>query len=157
MRYSSIVAVIAGALVCTIAQAGDVYKIVDARGNTVYTDMPLPGAILVSTGTPRPPEVVSRTNAENQANTNRQLNASNQHIADQQTDARAAAEVAKDLEASRAERCKKAQANYNQTINSRRLYRDEPGGKRTYLSDAEIAAARVEAKKQVDAICGGKD
>jgi hypothetical protein len=47
-----------------------------------------------------------------------------------------------------------ARADYTQTINSRRLYRDEPGGKRTYLTDAELAAIRVEAAKQVEAICG---
>jgi hypothetical protein len=154
MRHSSILAVFAGILTCAIAQAGDVYKIIDDHGNTVYTDKPLPGAVLVSTGTPHPPEAAARSYAEQQANTTRQLNASNQHISDQQTDARAAATVAKDLEATRLERCKKARAEYQQTINSRRLYREEAGGKRNYLSDAELASARIDAQKQVDAICG---
>ena len=38
MRHSTLVAVIAGVLTCAVAQAGDVYKSVDERGNTLYTD-----------------------------------------------------------------------------------------------------------------------
>jgi Domain of unknown function (DUF4124) len=154
MRHSLILAVIAGMLTCAVAQAGDVYKYVDERGNTLYTDKPIPGAVLVSTGTQRPPEVAAKSYAAAQANTRNQLSASNQRISDQQDNARIAANVAKDLESTRIERCKKARADYTQTINSRRLYRDEPGGKRTYLSDAELAAIRVEAAKQVETICG---
>jgi hypothetical protein len=154
MRHSLILAVIAGVLTCAAAQAGDVYKYVDERGNTLYTDKPIPGAVLVSTGSQRPPEVAAKSYAAAQSNTKAQLGASNQRIADQQDNARIAANVAKDLESTRVERCKKARADYTQTINSRRLYRDEPGGKRTYLSDAELAAIRVEAAKQVETICG---
>ena len=99
----------------------------------MYTDKPIPGAVRVSTGTQRPPEVAARAYAQQQSAQNSQLAASNQRIATAQNDARIAANVAKDLEATRADRCKKARADYTQTINSRRLYRDEPGGKRTYL------------------------
>jgi len=154
MRHPSILALATAILTCAIAQAGDVYKYVDERGMTMYTDKPIPGAVRVSTGTQRPAEVAARSYASQQAAQNSQLAATNQRIADQQNDARVAASVAKDLEASRADRCKKARADYEITINSRRLYRDKPGGTREYLSDAELAAMRVEAKKQVDAICG---
>ena len=73
---------------------------------------------------------------------------------DAQNDTRAAANVAKDLEASRAERCKKARAIYTTSINSQRLYRQTPDGKREYLTDAELAQQRLDAAKSVDAICG---
>ena len=154
MRHPSILALAAAILTCAVAQAGDVYKYVDERGQTMYTDKPIPGATRVSTGAQRPPEVAARSYAAQQASQNSQLAASNQRIAEQQTDARAAANVAKDLEATRIERCKKARADYQVTINSRRLYRDKPGGQREYLTDAELAAMRVEANKQVEAICG---
>jgi hypothetical protein len=159
MRHSKILAVIVGVFTCTLilgelAQAGDVYKYVDEHGTTLYTDKPIPGAVLVRTGSPRPPDVAARSYAATQAATNSQLAASNQHIADAQNDSRVAANVAKDLEASRAERCKKAREIYTTSINSQRLYRQTPDGKRQYLTDAELAQQRLDAAKSVDAICG---
>jgi hypothetical protein len=154
MRHSIILAVIAGVFTCALAHAGDVYKYVDERGTTLYTDKPIPGAVLVSTGSQRPPEAAARSYAATQSATSSQLAASNQRIADSQNDSRVAANVAKDLEASRAERCKKARAIYTTSINSQRLYRQTPDGKREYLTDAELAQQRLDAAKSVDAICG---
>lgn len=154
MRHTTILAVIAGVLTCTAVQAGDVYKYTDERGNTMYTDRPMPGAVLVSAGAVRPPEVTERNYAAQQASSNQQLAASNQRIADGKADSRAAAQVAKDLEATRAARCKQARDNYNTTINSRRLYTTDKDGNRSYLSDSQIAAERLEAAKSVEAICG---
>jgi hypothetical protein len=159
MRHTNILAVIAGVLTCAVvlgemAQAGDVYKYVDEHGTTLYTDKPVPGAVLVSTGTQRPPEVAARSYAATQSANNGQLAASNQRIADSQNDSRVAANVAKDLEASRAERCKQARDAYTKSINSQRLYRQTPDGKREYLNEADLAQARIDAAKTVDAICG---
>jgi hypothetical protein len=159
MRHSRILAVIVGVFTCTLvlgelAQAGDVYKYVDEHGTTLYTDKPIPGAVLVRTGSQRPPEVAARSYAAAQSATNSQLAASNQRIAETQNDSRVAATVAKDLEASRAERCKKAREIYTTSINSQRLYRQTPDGKREFLTDAELAQQRLDAAKSVDAICG---
>ena len=154
MRHSTILAVVAVVLTCAAVQAGDVYKYTDERGNTMYTDRPMPGAIKVSSGAVRPPEVTDRNYAAQQAGNNQQLAASNQRLAQGQADSRAAATVAKDLEASRAARCKQARDNYNTTITSRRLYSDDKDGKRTYLSDSQIAAERLQAAKAVESICG---
>jgi hypothetical protein len=152
-------AITAGVLTCALfhsgmAQAGDVYKYVDERGTTLYTDKPLPGAVLVSTGTQRPPEVAQRSYAAAQAATNSQLNSSNQRIAESQQNSRLAANVAKDLEASRAERCKKARESYQMSISMVRMYRTGPDGERIYLSEAELAQQRMDSAKAVDAICG---
>ena len=154
MRHSTILAVIAGVLTCTAVQAGDVYKYTDERGNTMYTDRPMPGAIRVSSASVRPAEVTERNYASQQAANNQQLAASNQRIEDNKADARAAEQVAKDLEATRAERCKQARDNYATTINSRRLYTTDKDGNRSYLSDTQIAAERLQAAKAVEAICG---
>jgi hypothetical protein len=154
MRHPTILVCVAIVLTCAIAQAGDVYKYTDERGVTMYTDKPIPGAVRVASGAPRPPEAAARAYATQQAAQNSQLSNSNQRIAEQQNDSRVAANVAKDLEATRAERCKKARAAYDTSLNSRRLDREQPGGQREYLSDAEIAAMRVEAAKAVEAICG---
>jgi len=158
MSHSKILVVIAGVLTCalahTAAQAGDVYKYVDDRGTTLYTDKPIPGAVLVSTGSQRPPEVAQRNYAASQAATNSQLNASNQRIADSQDNSRVASNVAKDLEASRAERCKKARDSYQTSITSLRMYRTGKNGEREYLSETELAQQRMDAAKAVEAICG---
>jgi hypothetical protein len=154
MRHTHILAVLAAVMAGAAAQAGDVYKYTDERGNTLYTDKPMPGAVLVSTGAQRPAEVAARSYASQQQATNAQLAASNQRIADQQQDARAADKVAKDLQATQAERCKQARADYNSMITNRRLYREGADGSRQLLSDAEVAAARVDAAKAVESICG---
>jgi hypothetical protein len=154
MRHSTILVVIAGVLSCTAVQAGDVYKYTDANGNTMYTDRPMPGAIRVSAGVQRPTETSERNYAAQQSATNQQLAASNQRLAQGQADQRAAAQVAKDLEASRAERCKQARDNYTTTINSRRLYTTDKDGNRSYLSESQLAAERIEAQKAVESICG---
>jgi|SRR5690349_18194790 hypothetical protein len=154
MRHSTIIAVIVGVLTCTAVQAGDVYKYTDERGNTMYTDRPMPGAVRVSAGVQRPAEVTERNYSAQQSANKQQLAASDQRLAQGKADQRAAAQVAKDLEASRAERCKQARDNYNASINARRLYNTDKDGKRNYLSDAELAQERVEAQKAVESICG---
>ena len=159
MRHTKILAVIAGVLTCALvqteqAQAGDVYKYVDEKGATLYTDKPIPGAVLVSTGSQRPPEVAARNNAANQAATSSQLAASNQRLADTQNNSRVATNVNRDLEASRAERCKKARELYQTSVNSHRLYKAGPDGQRVFLTPAETDQARMESAKQVEAICG---
>jgi hypothetical protein len=153
MRTSTLL-VIASLLACATAQAGDVYKYVDPQGRTHYTDKPIPGAERVATGAQRPPEAAAQAYAQQQNNQNRQLADSNQRIATQQSDTRAQEQVAKDLEATRAERCKKAREDYSSQIAARRIYKDNPDGTRSYLSDAEIAASRVNAQKAVESICG---
>ena len=154
MRLSTLIAVLAGVLASAAAQAGDIYKYVDETGKTLYTDKPIPGAVLVSTGAQRPPEAAQRAFAAQQSSTNNQLTASNQRIAQGQDDSRIAAQVAKDLEATRAERCKTARSNYQQALNTRRLYTETPDGKRTFLTDEELVKARVDAAKAVESICG---
>ena len=159
MRHMKIVVVITGVLACALfhgglAHAGDVYKFVDERGTTLYTDKPIPGAVLVSTGSQRPPEVAQRNYAANQAANNSQLNSSNQRIAEGQDNSRVAANVAKDLEASRAERCKKARESYQASISTLRMYRTGKNGEREYLSESELAQQRMDSAKAVDAICG---
>jgi hypothetical protein len=146
MRQTTILAVLASVLTCAVAQAGDVYKYVDEKGNTLYTDRPMPGAVRVSS--------TARSYAAQQTASNQQLAASNQRIAQQQNDARLAANVAKDLKASQAERCKKARDEYNLSIQSRRIYREDKDGNRVYMSDAEISQQRLDAARVVEAICG---
>ena len=108
----------------------------------------------MSSGAQRPPEVSERNYAAQQSAANQQLAASNQHIAQNQSDSRVAATVAKDLEATRTERCKQARDAYNTSINARRLYTEDKAGKRVYMSDAELSQQRLDTAKAVESICG---
>lgn len=152
MRHQTILAAIAGLIIGAAAHAGDVYKYTDATGKTMYTDKPIPGAVLVSSSQ-RPVEAAQRAYATQQANSNAQLTASNQRVAEGQDNQRIAATVAKDLASSRAERCKQARDDYTKSIQSQRMYR-EKNGQREYLSDAELTQARVDAARAVETICG---
>lgn len=154
MSQIKILAVMFGVLGAAGAQAGDVYKYVDSQGKTMYTDKPMPGAVLVSTGAQRPAEAAQRSFAAQQSSNAQQLADSNQRIAEGQTNTAAAAAVAKDLADSRAERCKKAREIYETRINSQRLYEPGKDGERRYLSETELAQARVDARKEMDSICG---
>ncbi|HUQ12002.1 MAG TPA: DUF4124 domain-containing protein [Steroidobacteraceae bacterium] len=159
MRHIKILAVAAGLLAGTLiqvdlAQAGDVYKYVDERGNTMYTDKPMPGSVRVSSGAQLPPEVQQRASAAQQtANTN-QVNNTNQRAADNQSNQRVASQVAKDLESTRADRCKKARDQYQASLNARRIYRENDKGEREFLDEKQMAQARVDTLKEVEAICG---
>lgn len=154
MRHSITLAVIAGVLTCGFAHAGDVYKYVDERGQTLYTDKPIPGAVKVASTTPRPAAATAHNYASQQAASTQQLAASNERISQTQNDNRVAGNVAKDLEAARVERCKKARSDYNTSINSLRLYNLDQSGNRVYLTDAELAQRRIDAAKAVESICG---
>ena len=49
--------------------------------------------------------------------------------------------------------CKEAQDRYQRYLDSRRLFRETPDGKREYLTDQELTEARARAKQAVDDYC----
>lgn len=142
----------------TVANGATVYKWVDARGQVHYTDLPPrdAGARLLATyhdwaGFDDPrledgssvealPPAAAEPEEEQESSSG--------------DDVTAAAAVQRDVDAKRAEQCKQAQARYTQYIESQRLFRSTPDGKRQYLTDAELTQARIDAKKAVDDLCG---
>lgn len=137
--------------------AETVYKWVDRSGQVHYTDLPPrqadarilgvyqqeagvvegeseggdegddepDGATMAQSGTPEPP------------------------VSD---DAMAAAEA--DAAKAQVEQCKAAQDRYQRYIESRRLFRETPDGKREYLTDQELTEARARARQAVTDYCG---
>jgi hypothetical protein len=65
----------------------------------------------------------------------------------------AAATVQVDVANARFKQCKEAQERYKVYIESHRLFRQMPDGKRQYLTDQELTEARVRAKQAVDDYC----
>jgi hypothetical protein len=153
MRHSKWIATLAMLAATAAVQAANVYRYVDARGETHYTDRPMPGAVLVRTTDPRPPAQAAAQQTA-QARSNQTLSNTNQALADRQADARVQETVAKDLAATRAERCKKAREAYTKSINSQRIYNAKDGGQREYLNDSQLAQYRIDRQREVEAICG---
>ena len=135
-------------------QASEVYKTTDNQGRPIYTDKPasLPAErIGVQTSTTDPAEAQRRYDDEmkQMASTDAAAAAATARSAD--------AQKARELsDEDRAKRCQDARQRYESYLTARRLY--EPGGaegERRYLSDAEIDAARADAKRLVDEFCNG--
>lgn len=136
-----------------VAQAGDVYMTRDAQGNPHYSDKPIEGAELVSTGKPRPPTPPA-AEAARKATAQSQLAASNARISEQQAAANTAKTVQQDVADVRQKQCAEAKTRYEKSIQARRLYKELANGEREYLSDADADAMRVSNKQVMDEACG---
>ncbi len=133
-----------------VAAASDVYKYTDEKGNVLYTDKPrtLPAERLnVQTAK------VDPANQARQAEEMKRLqeaDAARKQTSTQQSNQAAAAPMnAKD----RADRCTKARDKYDTYMNSHKLYEEQPGGERRYLTSEELDAARASAKANMDSWC----
>lgn len=137
------------------AHAGEVYKSTDAQGRPIYTDKPptLPAQKLnVQTSTTDLVEVQRRYEAQMKQYAG--ADQAQAEAAKKAADARKAQEMTAE---DRAKRCIDARQRYESYMNARRLY--EPGsaeGDRRYLDDAEIDAARANARQSMDELCGGQ-
>jgi hypothetical protein len=62
--------------------------------------------------------------------------------------------VDQDVAATREQQCADAQAEYKKLIEGRRLYKTGDNGEKQFLSSDEIDTARMNAKQEVDSLCG---
>src|ERR1700692_1677485 len=132
--------------------AAVVYKWVDSQGKVQYGDRPPDGVHaeivegLGSHGTrseqARPP-VASATSSQ-QARSAPPANA--------QADGTKKA-VDDDVAQVKDKQCADAQARYKSLIEGRRLFKAGADGERQYLTSEEIDAERINAKRDIDAIC----
>jgi len=127
------------------ARADTVYEWTDAHGQVHYTDQWVPGAKVVRTDTiHRPADSSATQGIQNESN------AASQGIKQQQE----AQSVQEDEAKVRAARCAQDKEQYQKLLESRRIYTTDKSGNRTYLSDADADAARLQAKQAMDADCG---
>ena len=152
-RLLLILSLAAIATLATVAPAqADVYRWVDAQGRVHYSDLPVDGAVLVKSSTRSP---TANRSASTPLTASERVATSNANIGEQLETDTAARAVQSDLARKRTEQCKSATERYERSITARRLYREgEKGAPRIFLSDAEIAQARVEARRERDATCG---
>jgi hypothetical protein len=131
--------------------AADVYKFKDDHGNVLYTDKPatLPAERL-NIQSQKTDVVAAQTRAEDEMKRLQDADKANQQAAGQNKDQQQATQLSA---TQKAEQCTKARQRYDSYMNSQRLYQQEAGGQRRYLSDEELNAARASAKASMDVMC----
>jgi hypothetical protein len=135
---------------CTLFQTfahADVYRFTDEKGQVQYTDKPqvLPAERLrVQSQRSDVVAIQARTEGAPAAGKEGANKAETQAAAKQASEL-----TAKD----KVERCVKARERYDQYMNSQRLYKTLPSGERSYLTDAELDAARAAAKVSMEEFC----
>jgi hypothetical protein len=133
-----------------LAQA-DVYRWVDAQGQPHYSDQWVPGSEVIKTSKSRPPE--GGTGAA-QGGDQKALMAASNRISTQIQEQDNARAVQEDKAKSQESRCKSEKDAYMRAITSRKVYKDQKDGTRTYLSDEEADAYREQLRKAVQDSCG---
>jgi hypothetical protein len=128
------------------AAHADVYRWTDAQGHVQYSDRWVPGSTLIkgSSHTPAPPEQTDQ----------HKLAASDAALAEEKAQREAEQAVKQDVAATRAEQCKKATAEYEKAIQSRRIFKEGKNGEREYLSDPDADAYRAKLLTQRKEVCG---
>ncbi len=69
------------------------------------------------------------------------------------TDDAAKKAVAEDVAQVKEKQCTDAQERYKKLIEGRRIFKTGADGERQYLTSEEIDSARVDAKREIDAVC----
>jgi hypothetical protein len=127
-----------------------VYKWTDAQGKIQYGDRPPDGVhaevveLLVShprgapAAAPAPAKVADAQSPKTAL--------SPKDTADKQA-------VDEDVAQTRDKQCTEAQDRYKKLIEGRRLYKAGPDGERQYMNSQDIKTERLNAKRDIDAIC----
>jgi hypothetical protein len=128
------------------ARADTVYEWTDAQGQVHYTDQWVPGAKVVKAGD----AIHRQADSSATQGIQNESNAASHDLKEQQEAQSVQADEAK----ARAARCTQDKEQYQRMIESRRIYTTDKSGNRTYLSDADAEALRLQAKQAMDADCG---
>jgi hypothetical protein len=160
-RIARVLAALVMAGIGAVAAAETVYKWVDGSGQVHYTDLPprqsdarILGVYQQESGDVDEGDYgddYSEEGGADGAAPNAPTNASDTDEPPVSDEAMAAAES--DALKAKVEQCKAAQDRYQRYIDSRRLFRETPDGKRVYLTDKELSEARGRAKQAVDDYC----
>ena len=161
LRIARVLAALVLAGIGAVAAADTVYKWVDGSGQVHYTDLPprqadarILGVYQQESGDVNDEGYEDGYDDDDPDEGGDDGAAPNAPSASEPPVSDAAmAAAAADVEKAKVEQCKAAQDRYQRYIDSRRLFRETPDGKRVYLTDKEITEARGRAKQAVDDYC----
>jgi hypothetical protein len=122
-----------------------VYKWVDAQGKTQYGDRPPDGVHA---------EVVELLGTHPSTTRVSSAPAASDKPAVPAESTQVKKEVAADVAEARQKQCTDAQERYKKLIEGRHLYKTGENGERVYLTSDEIDTERLDAKKEIDDLCG---
>jgi hypothetical protein len=123
-----------------------VYKWTDAQGKTQYGDNPPDGVHA---------EVVELLGAHpSQGRSSVAPPTASAKAPAEASGAEVKKQVANDVAAEREKQCAEAQDRYKKLIEGRHLFKTGDNGERQYLTSDEIDAERLDAKKEIDEVCG---
>ncbi len=166
VRFSGVVCAVLLAGVTAVAGAETVYKWVDGSGQVHFTDLPprqsdarVLGVYQREAGTIDEDDTGEESGDDSGEGSDEgdsesppeQASGSPTTPEPPVSDAAKTAALA-DAEKAKVLQCKSAQDRYQRYTESRRLFR-EVDGKRVYLTDAELTAARARAKQDVTDFC----
>jgi hypothetical protein len=159
-RISKVMWALMLAGVAAMAAAETVYKWVDSGGQVHYTDLPprqgdakILGVYQQEAGTVDDGSDDSGDYTE-EGGDDSNAQPSAQPRTPEPPPSQAAVKAAEnDAAKAKVEQCKAAQDRYQRYLDSRRLFRETPDGKRVYLTDQELTNARASAKQAVDDYC----
>jgi hypothetical protein len=145
-----------------IAGAETVYKWVDGSGQVHYTDLPprQGDAKILGVYQQESGDVENEgagddyTEEGDEAGGAPQDSSETPRTPEPPVSQAAMAEAEADAAKAKVEQCKAAQDRYQRYVDSRRLFRETPDGKRVYLTDKELTEARARAKQAVTDYCG---
>jgi Domain of unknown function (DUF4124) len=146
------------ALIAWSGMAGAVvYKWIDAQGKLQYGDRPPDGVhaeVVELLGTHVARAAAARESSATASSSSPSSPSSPRTAAaGSQDEATVKKSVEGDVEQTREKQCADAQDHYKKLIEGRRLYKTGANGERQYLTSDEIDAERVNAKRDLDAIC----
>ncbi len=146
-----------------VATAETVYKWVDSSGQVHYTDLPPRQGDAKILSVYQQESGMSEEDPTDNADYSDEGDDADTQPASQSGEAttpelppvpqETMAAVEADAAKAKVEQCKAAQDRYQRYIDSRRLFRETPDGKRQYLTDKELTEARGRAKQAVDDYC----
>lgn len=133
----------------TAFAAGEVYRWKDAGGLWHYSDQPQPGAELVRGARLTAPAPASAVPMPSPAATS--------PIATSQplpVSTEVAQQVRKETADAKTEQCEKAKVAYDRSVQARRMFKTGADGKQVFFTEAEMDAARMQARSTRDLACG---
>ncbi len=152
--------ILAGA--ATVASA-EVYRWVDEHGSVHYSDQWVPGSQLIKSTRPRPAQERASSSDTTRGSQPTPSSIANQALADSAQRSTENA-VKQDVARIRESQCKEAKDRYEKAIQARRIFKatgpndkaeDRPDN-RQYMSDEEADAYRLQARKDMEDVCGSK-
>ncbi len=141
------------------AAHAEVYRWVDEHGGVHYSDQWVPGSEVIKSIRPRS-TTSSADSGQRPANAPKP---GSDRLASQSTAQTPEKTVKQDVAKVREQQCKEAKERYDKAIQARRIYKSKEGDKakdedrpddRQYLSDDEADAYRVQARKDMEDVCG---